>query len=86
MKKYIKPELFFESFELSQQIAACDFDSNNTQNDEQCFFTGTSDYLPKDMTITIFQSHCEASGGVGVQEYCYHNASLAPFHYGIFNS
>ncbi|MCI7137442.1 MAG: hypothetical protein SPI09_08920 [Candidatus Limivicinus sp.] len=26
MKKYVKPELFFESFELSQSIAACGID------------------------------------------------------------
>lgn len=24
MKTYVKPELYFESFELSQHIAACD--------------------------------------------------------------
>lgn len=28
MKKYVKPELFFESFELSQSIAACGIDVN----------------------------------------------------------
>ena len=29
MKKYVKPELFYESFELSQHIAACGIDVNN---------------------------------------------------------
>ena len=29
MKKYVKPELFYESFELSQHIASCGIDVNN---------------------------------------------------------
>ena len=28
MQKYVKPELFYESFELSQHIAACGIDVN----------------------------------------------------------
>ena len=38
MKKYVKPELIYESFELSQQIAACDYDSKNTSTNEGCTF------------------------------------------------
>ncbi len=29
MKTYVKPEIYFESFELSQNIAACDWELNN---------------------------------------------------------
>ena len=29
MKNYVKPELFFESYELSQNIAACGWDMKN---------------------------------------------------------
>lgn len=36
MKKYVKPELFFESFELSQSIAACGIDVNNYTGKEDC--------------------------------------------------
>lgn len=81
MKKYVKPELFYESFELSQQIAACDFDSNNTANDENCRFSGVDkDWGP----ITIFMNNCGNDGTVQAESYCYHNASTSP--YGIFNS
>lgn len=30
MKAYVKPELFYESFELSQHIALCDYQLNLT--------------------------------------------------------
>ena len=37
MKKYVKPELFFESFELSQSIATCGIDVNFTSvTDNNC--------------------------------------------------
>lgn len=29
MKKYVKPELYYENFELSQHIAACGIDVNH---------------------------------------------------------
>lgn len=28
MKPYVKPELFYESFEMNQSIAACEYDMN----------------------------------------------------------
>lgn len=80
MKKYVKPELFYESYELTQQIAACDYDSHGTMNDEGCQFTG----LNKDFneTMTIFMSGCGSN--TITESYCYHNASSG--YYGIFNS
>ncbi len=82
MKKYIKPELFFESFELSQQVAACDYDSNNTHSDDSCFFSGTGEFGP----MTIFMDNCGENGTVDVTDYgyCYHNSISSPL--GIFNS
>ena len=40
MKKYVKPELIYESFELSQQIAACDYDMDpaHPSQDRNCVF------------------------------------------------
>ena len=32
MKKYVKPALYFESFELSQNITVCGFDMNTTES------------------------------------------------------
>ena len=83
MKKYVKPELFYEHFEQSQQIAACDYDSEHTSADESCTFTSDID------GTIIFMSGC---GGFNpdnkpifrVETYCYHNSNISP--YGIFNS
>lgn len=83
-KKYVKPELYYENFELSQQIAACDYDSNNTHSDDNCFYTGTSEFG----AMTVFMDNCgsEGSGTVNVEDYgyCYHNSTAYPI--GIFNS
>ena len=32
MKPYIKPELYYENFELSQHIAACAYDMQNLKD------------------------------------------------------
>ena len=36
MKPYVKPELYFESFELAQHIAACAWDMKNQNNENNC--------------------------------------------------
>ena len=84
MKKYVKPELVYESFELTQQIAACRFDSQNTANDDDCQFYGWDAVLGE--FITIFKSNCTNTDNNEwvVDSYCYHNASEG--EYGIFNS
>ena len=79
MKKYVKPELIFESFEMSQQIAACDYDSNNTSSDEGCRFTGINKDFGVEMSIFMTQGVCD----IVAESYCYHNSSGG---YGIFNS
>lgn len=40
MKKYVKPELFFENYELSQHIAACDYKMNHEKDDYGCSALG----------------------------------------------
>lgn len=80
MKKYVKPELYFESFELSQQIAACDFDSNYSMNDEGCSFTGINQDFGVEMTIFLSSPPCDYV----VEDYCYHGSTSG--YYSIFNS
>lgn len=44
MKKYVKPELFYERYELSQHIADCAWESNGNGTysaDENMFGQGT---------------------------------------------
>ena len=36
MKTYVKPELYFESFELSQHIAACDLRLEHGMGQQNC--------------------------------------------------
>lgn len=67
MKKYVKPELIYESFELSQQIAACDYDSKNTQSNEGCTFIW--DFDPG---VVIF-NHDKCN--TPAESYCYHASS-----------
>ena len=46
MKKYVKPDLYFESFQLTQHIAACGYDQypagddKNASQPEICAFQG----------------------------------------------
>lgn len=76
MKKYVKPELFFESFELSQSIAACGIDVNFTSvTDANCQPTldlvmwkeigGTQVFYENEgckSDISIIDVYCHTSG------------------------
>lgn len=77
-KEYEKPQIYIERFELAQHIASCDYDSNGTQNDKGCTFTGDAGF--GEMKIFLSNGPCE----VVAESYCYHNASSGMF--GIFNS
>ena len=79
-KKYVKPELLFESFELSQQIAACEFDSGNTYADINCHFTGDNPVNGEPITIFLASIACTTKA----ESFCYHNGTGG--YYSIFNS
>ena len=79
MKKYVKPMLIYESFEMSQQIATCEYDSNNTNNDVvTCTFTGP--YTGDAKLFLDSNSAC----AVPAEGYCEH-ASTGNL-YNLFNS
>lgn len=83
MKKYVKPQLFYEEFELTKQIAACQFDLvPGTQADHGCRFEGVDKIFGEQMTI--FQAMCTTSDAYVAESYCYHNSITGA--YGIFNS
>lgn len=46
MKKYVKPELFFERYELSQHIANCTWDLNLANENDCTTFKGDSELDP----------------------------------------
>lgn len=82
MKKYVKPELLYERFVLSEQIAACKFDSNNTNQDvANCEFTGSDEEnaIPNGTYFTEANIMCSAK----FDAYCYHNGTVGA---NLFNS
>ena len=86
MKKYVKPELFYEHFELSQQIAACQFDQTpndaditpNLNNKDTCGFYGDAGFGP----MFILQSGNDGCTTTA-DDYCYHGSTSG---FNIFNS
>lgn len=77
MKKYVKPELFYERFELSQHIADCDWELTNATK-QSCFAVADED-LP--FTQTLFASSANLCDWIptefgGTYEgICYHDGT-----------
>ena len=81
MKKYVKPELFYERYELSQHIADCTWETKKPnglktfEGDGSCIAYGDSE-LGLDGNI-LFQSNemgCTLLS-TDYQDYCYENGS-----------
>lgn len=73
MKKYVKPELYYENFELNQSIAVCGWKWGKTSLDKNSC-TATQDTALGGMGITIFteQPRCDfLDTDSSVQKYCY---------------
>ncbi len=82
MKPYVKPELFFESYELSQNVASCRWDMNHTEKDV-CTAGYDTDmdntaYEPGLILFTESNQNCivhEADLKDSGFEYCYFGAT-----------
>ena len=76
MKTYVKPELYYESFELSQHIAACDL-KLTTNSIWECrvetdrFFDGLGDALQG----AFVDANVCAKTYSGYEQYCYTNGA-----------
>lgn len=66
MKEYVKPELYYESFELSQHIAACYFNLQNSLMDVQYCVMPETNFFAKS------NGACTSGEPEG---YCYTNGS-----------
>ena len=79
MKKYVKPELFYEHFELSQHIAACDFDIYNStlSSPETCKFIGSEGTEWAGQVIFVNKNDVCGKDGLsyGFDEYCYYTGT-----------
>ena len=72
MKKYVKPDLYFESFQLDQHIAACGFDMVNSRSPEECVSHGDTHGIYPDYSgqaVLFANTNCE----VAPEQYCYIN-------------
>lgn len=77
MKKYVKPELFFEQFELSQHIADCAWELKNpTKN--TCSATADPNLLPGFDGMNLFMDTSNGCvlipGNNYVGDYCYQDS------------
>ena len=76
MKKYVKPDLYFESFQLNQHIAACGYDLvGNSTSPADCSFRGDEDFgnLPVEYFLESSQ-HCTKEGAIVADRYCFQNS------------
>lgn len=77
MKKYVKPELFYEHFELSQHIADCGWEWVNSTNETSCNAKADPNQLGAvtDYLFTSTTGGCVLNENI-YEDYCYHNGSF----------
>lgn len=69
MKKYVKPDLFYENFELSHTIANCSLPLNHQVTEVGC---GISEYDGVSIGVTLFTAgaNCDADISIWTDDYC----------------
>lgn len=72
MKPYVKPELYYENFELAQHIAGCAFTSQNETSPETCIYEGTIGKITGSWFIKGSTVCAEVNPA---QDYCYTNGT-----------
>lgn len=82
MKPYVKPELFFESFDLSQSIAACGWDMKNQSDKRSCEATGDEDWGRFPINLFTDKPRCGITEE-NAEGYCY---EVSEDGYKLFNS
>lgn len=82
MRPYVKPQLFFESYELSQHIAACRWDLQYTDEntcyavfDETLSWNKNEDAPVSDPGNQLFNNNSCDFGPEVLEDYCYHNGA-----------
>ena len=77
MKKYVKPELFYEYYELSQHIADCAWELTSATKDT-CSAAADPDYLLPYVGSNLFMSSnygCVLIPGDNYSDVCYHDGT-----------
>ena len=87
MKKYVKPELFYEHYELSQHIADCTWEFQNLTSREICIARPDPEKLPietEEFVYKLFEKDWICSFfPEDWLDYCYYGGSLDAV---LFNS
>lgn len=87
MKKYVKPMITLERFELSQNIADCAWELNNSDK-ASCSAEPDNNFFFGSMNGNLFTegttNGCDIIAGVQYEDYCYQNGSGSPFN--VFKS
>lgn len=73
MKKYVKPELFYEHFELAQHIADCAWEWVNSTDGNTCTLEPDTALLPGHGNI-FTDGRCDGTPGV-YEDYCEFNST-----------
>jgi hypothetical protein len=75
MKKYVKPELFYEHYELNQHIADCAWELVNS-NKETCSAVADSVQLPGFPNLFMASGNgCVLIPGDNYSDFCYHDGA-----------
>ena len=74
MKKYVKPELVFEQYELNQHIADCAWEMND-KTKEVCTASWDSDMGGNFGTLFTTALNCQHNVENGYENYCETNGS-----------
>ena len=72
MKNYVKPELFYERYEVSQHIADCAWEWKNNTNVNDCRAEADSLKLPGYPNLFLNRDNgCDNTNPVQYENYCY---------------
>lgn len=83
MKKYVKPDLYYENFELSTHIATCAWDMSNSKSKEECSAQADEEFCGPGFGEVLFNNNkCTITEEL-VENYCWTNGSVGA---NVFNS
>lgn len=75
MKPYIKPELFYERYEVSQHIADCAWEWENSTDPNNCMALPDQGKLPGFPVLFLEGTPgCEFTDATEYENYCYQNS------------
>lgn len=80
MKKYVKPMLTLERFELSQNIANCAWELNLASQDDCVAYADKAIFGDMNGFLFTKARACTYKTDDGYEDYCYQNGGSSPFN------